>query len=97
MTEKQWAPYESPSKPRPTPSPKYMNPDNIPLELNNLFPPGEIERIARETGFIKRRRVLEPVSFFWSIVLGFGTFLQRTLAGLRRTYNEEFHKRLVQS
>jgi len=97
MTEEPWVPHKYRRKPRPAPRPDHLNPDNIPLELNSLFPPGDIERMAHETGFIKRNRVLEPVPFFWAIVLGFGTFLQRTLAGLRRTYREESGERLAQS
>ena len=40
--------------------------------LTKLFPEDFIRAIALETGFIKRQRKIDPVIFFWVIVLGFG-------------------------
>jgi IS4 transposase len=75
-------------KPRPTPKPKYLDPDEIPRSLESLFPEEKIEEIACETGFKKRQRKIEPYLFFWNLVLGFGVQLQRTLESLRKGYNE---------
>ena len=75
-------------KPRPVPIPKYLDPEDIPRSLETLFPQETIEKIADETGFIKRHRKVEPYIFFWSIVLGFGVKLQRTLESLRRGYGK---------
>jgi len=97
MTEGRWFPYKNRRKPRPAPHPVHLNPDDIHRELNGLFSPEDIERMAHETGFIKRKRIVDPVPFFWALVLGFGTFLQRTLAGLRRSYGEEAGEELAQS
>lgn len=76
------------TKPRPVPEPKYLDPEEIPRSLGALFPQETIERIAVETGFTKRHRKVEPYIFFWSVVLGFGVQLQRTLESLRRGYGE---------
>ncbi len=55
-------------------------------ELCDLFPPGWLRDKAKETGLIKRERKIDPVKMFWSLSIGYGTFLQRTLAGLKRNY-----------
>ena len=84
-------------KPRSKPQPVYLNPDDIHRELHKLFPPEKIEQIAKETGLIKRRRILDPVPFLWALILGFGTYLQRTLEGLRRVYNKEADEQIAES
>lgn len=71
---------------RPTPASKHLDPDDIPRSLESLFPRERVERIARESGFTKRQRKIKPYLFFWSLVLGFGVRLQRTLESLRRGY-----------
>ena len=86
MTAKRLAPKKGRGSKRKCPRPKYLNPPDIPAELERLFPEETIKRIARDTGFIKRERVVHPVAFFWAVVLGFGTHLQRTLSDLRRNY-----------
>jgi len=60
----------------------------IEKELNTLFSPEWLRETAKETGFIKRIRKINPVLMFWVLVLGFGVQLQRTLASLRRLYEE---------
>jgi IS4 transposase len=65
--------------------------------LDKLFPEDTVYRIAKETGFIKRERVVNPMAFLWALVLGFGTHLQRTLAGLRRAYEKETDERIAES
>lgn len=55
-------------------------------ELNNLFSPEWLRETAKKTGFIKRERKIDSVLMFWTLVLGFGVQLQRTLASLRRLY-----------
>lgn len=82
---------------RRDPRPVHINPCDIPKELGLIFSPRTIKRIARETGFIKRDRVLDPVAFFWAMVLGFGTQMQRTLADVRRIYGELTGDQLVES
>lgn len=58
-------------------------------ELNGLFSPEWLRETAKETGFIKRERKIDPALMFWVLVLGFGVQLQRTLASLRRLYEEQ--------
>ncbi|MFW6122588.1 MAG: IS4 family transposase [Petrotogales bacterium] len=60
----------------------------IEAELNKLFSPEWLRKIAKETGLIKRERKIDPVLIFWVLVLGFGVQLQRTLASLHREYEE---------
>jgi putative transposase len=55
-------------------------------ELCELFPPEWLRNKAKETGLIKRERKIDPVIIFWVLAIGYGTFLQRTLAGLKRNY-----------
>lgn len=52
---------------------------------------------AREEGFVTRERKIDPVAFFWTLVLGFGVGKHRTLSGLRRCYALETGTTLVPS
>lgn len=52
-----------------------------------LYPPRVIERIARETGFVRRYRKLDPVAFVHTLVFETGPEIQRTLEYLRDAYN----------
>jgi hypothetical protein len=54
--------------------------------LCELFPLEWLREKAKETGLIKRERKIDPVIMFWTLAIGYGTFLQRTLAGLKRNY-----------
>ena len=68
---------------------KSMGESCIEGELNKFFSPRWLRETAKETGLIKRERKIDPVLLFWVLVLGFGVQLQRTLAGLRREYEEK--------
>lgn len=57
-------------------------------ELNKLFSPEWLRETAKEADFVQRERKIDPVLMFWVLVLGFGVQLQRTLASLRRLYEE---------
>lgn len=61
---------------------------DIPIQraLRKLFPSTWIASEALSTGAFRRVRRIDPVAFFWSLVLGFGTGRTRSLAGLRRSY-----------
>ena len=54
--------------------------------LADLLPEDRVREIARETGFIKRERTIDPVAMLWVLALGFGVSLQRDLETLRREY-----------
>lgn len=58
-------------------------------ELNRLFSPEWLRKTANQTGFVKRERKIDPALMFWSLTLGFGVQIQRTLASLRRLYEEK--------
>ena len=47
--------------------------------------------------YIQRNRKIDPVTFFWVVVLGFGVGVQRTLASLRRAYETASAETLVPS
>lgn len=61
---------------------------HIPVQraLRKLFPSTWIVTEARATGAFRRVRRVNPVAFFWALVLGFGAGRTRSLAGLRRAY-----------
>ena len=65
--------------------------------LTSLLPKAELERLARESGAMRRRRKVDPSAMFWCVVLGFGTGAERTLAGLRPSYERATGKSLVAS
>ena len=54
--------------------------------LSSVISPSQLEQSAREEGFIQRTRKIEPVPFFWTLVLGFGAGAEKSLASLRRCY-----------
>lgn len=54
--------------------------------LNKLFSPEWITQTAKESGFVIRSRKIDPVIFFWTLILGFGVSMQHSLAKLRRSH-----------
>lgn len=62
-----------------------------------MFSPEWLRDTASKVGFIKRNRKIDPVTFFWVVVLGFGVGMQRTLASLRRAYETASAETLVPS
>ena len=54
--------------------------------LKGLISSQLLGKLARESGFVKRLRKIDPVKFFWTLVLGFATGRERQIAGLRRAY-----------
>lgn len=69
-------------------SPIQFDKDKIGEALTNIFPKEWVSSTASDTNFIKRHRKVDPVVFLWSLILGFGVGLQRTLGDLRRAYEE---------
>ena len=62
-----------------------------------MFSPEFLRKTALETGLIKRERKIDAVVMFWVLTLCFGVRLQRTLAGLKRSYEKEAHEKLSDS
>jgi putative transposase len=54
--------------------------------LRKLFPSSWLIREARATGAVQRQRRIDPVAFFWTLILGASMGPARSLAGLRRSY-----------
>jgi IS4 transposase len=65
-----------------------LNGTRLRTTLARLLPKREIERQARALGVSRRQRKVRVHAFFWALVLGFGAGRVRTLAGLRRAYED---------
>jgi IS4 transposase len=56
--------------------------------LKRIVPRRRLEELARKTGAVERARKIDVVALFWTVVLGFATGRERTLAGLRRAFGK---------
>jgi len=56
--------------------------------LHRLIPRARLKALARDTGAVVRERKIGIVELFWTLVLGFATGNERTLAGLRRAFEK---------
>jgi IS4 transposase len=56
--------------------------------LNRLIPKARLKELAGDTGAVLRERKIGIVGLFWTLVLGFATGNERTLAGLRRAFEK---------
>jgi hypothetical protein len=54
-----------------------------------MFPDDFLRGTARETGFVKRERKIDPVILFWVLTLGFGIRFLSTIRGLKQKYEEK--------
>jgi len=54
--------------------------------LARLLPRRRLQRLADEAGLTKRKRKVQVHALFWTLVLGFGSGRERSIAGLRRAY-----------
>jgi len=54
--------------------------------LTSLVSTRELNQFAVWTGLVKRRRKIEPMALFWTVVLGFAAGKERSLTALRRAY-----------
>lgn len=77
--------------------PGKINPREIEKVLNKMFSPEWLRETAAKVGYVQRNRKIDPVTFFWVLVLGFGVGLQRTIASLRRAYETASAETLVPS
>jgi hypothetical protein len=77
------------------PIPGKINPFEIENVLNKMFSPEWLRDTATKVGYVQRNRKIDPVTFFWVVVLGFGVGVQRTLASLRRAYETASAETLV--
>ena len=65
--------------------------------MTSLISTRRLNFLARLSGLVRRRRKVEPIALFWTIVLGFGAGREKTLAGLRRAYERSTGATLVPS
>lgn len=65
--------------------------------LTSIIPTVTIRRLAKKTGVVKRRRKVDIVALVYSLVFGFSVGSERTIAGLRRSYERSTGTRLVPS
>ncbi|MGC2035415.1 MAG: IS4 family transposase [Thermoplasmata archaeon] len=77
-----------PKHPSPQVRPTPLRRGEVEHALNQLLPAEQIERSARETGFVRRERTIRPVAFLWTLVLDLGVELHRHLEELRAGYAE---------
>jgi IS4 transposase len=54
--------------------------------LTELFSTEWIEQHARALGVMQRMRKIHPAALFWTLVLGFGTGVHRSIGSLRRAF-----------
>ncbi len=66
-------------------------------ELTSLIPTRQLNFLAQLSGLVRRRRKVEAMALFWTVVLGFSGGRERSLAGLRRAYQKSTGTTLVPS
>ena len=59
-----------------------------------LLPKVEVERLALECGVVRQRRKVEVRAMLWMVLLEFRSGHERTVGGLRRTYERVTGKSL---
>lgn len=61
---------------------------DVRARLKRLLPDKRITDLAAETGAVRRHRRIAIVPLVWTLVLGFGTGRSRSIAGLRRAFEQ---------
>jgi putative transposase len=60
--------------------------DIVEKELTTMFESKWLRAKAIETGLVERERKIDPVIMFWTLSIGYGSQLYRTLTELKREY-----------
>jgi len=60
--------------------------DIVEQELTRMFESKWIRDTAKESGLIERERKIDPLIMFWTLGIGYGSQLYRTLTELKREY-----------
>ena len=60
--------------------------DIVEQELTMMFESKWLRAKAKETGLVERERKIDPIIIFWTLTIGYGTQLYRTLTELKREY-----------
>jgi len=66
-------------------------------ELTSLIPTRQLNFLAQLSGLVRRRRKVDAMALFWTVVLGFSAGRERSLAGMRRAYEKSTGTTLVPS
>jgi len=66
-------------------------------ELTRRIPDFRVRQLGAQFGVVQRKRKIDIVDFVWTLILGFATGTERTLAGLRRSYEKATGVRLAAS
>ncbi len=70
---------------------------SIPQELNNLFPAPWLRRTARECGAVKRKRKVDIVALFWTLIMANKTGAFSSLAALQLFFHVASSTNIVRS
>lgn len=65
--------------------------------FRSLLSPQRIAVEAKKAGFVQRKGKIKPSAFIWTLVLGFSSGRDRTIAGLRRAYERLMNTTLAPS
>jgi len=57
-------------------------------DLTRRIPDFRIRQLGAQYGVVQRKRKIDIVAFVWTLILGFTTGTERTIAGLRRAYEK---------
>jgi hypothetical protein len=71
--------------------------DVIEKDLCTLLSKEYLKSAAKTSGLIIRERKIEAFEMLWVLVFSFGAHLQRNLASMKRKYEKESKKKLVDS
>lgn len=73
------------------------HPNPLVSRLTSLLPRDCLMELAREGGFVLRKRKVDPIALFWVLVLGMIATPVRSLAALQRLYHEHTGEFLASS
>ena len=65
--------------------------------MTSLSPTRQLNFLAQLSGLVRRRRKVDAMALFWTVVLGFSAGRERSLAGMRRAYEKSTGTTLVPS
>ncbi len=71
--------------------------DVIEKDLHKLFSEEWIEKAARETGLIKRERIIKAFVILWTLIFSCGAHLPRNLANMKRNYEKASKNEIADS
>jgi len=66
-----------------------MTVQKIMEDLTSMFSQEWLNDTAIRTGMVKRQRIIDPTFMFWALIFGFGVRLERSLASLKRVFENK--------